>query len=588
MIRPGSLEALCKTAACVAALLFAWNAAGSGSLSIDITDGLARPLPARVDLVSRDTAQAPIRIPVPEGLARTDCPPGSYQAFIYAYEFGIPILVEIREIAVQEGERALLPANVLQGFGADGKTLREFDADGDLVLDSVETTHGTDEKDPASFPGSKPVEWEDHVLSDEGRWYRGDLHVRSEHGGGTESVKELVRRAEKSGLDFIAITDRNTMAACQEESFSSQKVVLIPAMEWGNNERGVALIYGPRTLPEQPEDPADAQAVVYRVQAQGGIFAIAHPCFPTAPWQWGLSYVNAVEVWCRDWRAVPPITRQALGREYARRNEDGRFVYSMSVAANQPYSSANRQAVVFWEEELKRGLRAAPIAGSLSSSKKVPLGYPSTYVWAEQKSIAGILEGLWTGRTFVCRGPNGPQVEIVADVLKDGKVDVLMGGLVPAGVDTEFRVTVVGALDKKVRVLCNGLPIFTQFIDGERFVLRFDRKPFPGDVYQAQVIESPDEKEKEGFGPLEVLAISGALVAREIIVLKKGMDPTDMWIQLKNKDAAPLYIDQGQAQQGRVRVRADQIPLQSPIEGEFKPPEGAEVRELHPERIKGQ
>ncbi|HQE84052.1 MAG TPA: hypothetical protein PLM14_13710, partial [Candidatus Hydrogenedentes bacterium] len=268
------------------------------------------------------------------------------------------------------------------------------------------------------------------VLDTKAGWYKGELHARSSYGGGSESVGGLVKRAEKSGLDFLAITDLNTMEACKDPAFTSKSVVLIPAMEWGDSKRGYALIYGPQTEPERADTFAHAQALVRRVQMQGGIFAIAHPCFRDAPWQWGLQYVNAIEVWCRDWRSMPPVMLSDLDQDLQARGEkrlerdpktgrdipgkyiEGKPLYPIAQAAATTHLAANAKAEIFWDAHLNSGLRVSPIGGSMSSAGNVPLGRPITYVFAYEKSVAGILTGLRQGRTFVSRGPDGPTVEL--------------------------------------------------------------------------------------------------------------------------------------------------------------------------------
>src|SRR5690606_37387362 len=161
-------------------------------------------------------------------------------------------------------------------------------------------------QDAASYPGAEPVALPSAVIAPDKGWYAGELHAHSRHDPfGTESVGDLIRRAEAAGMDFLAIADRNTLQASEDPEYQSSKLALIPAMEWGTDEKGVALIYGPRTRPTMSFTFGDAQAMVVRQQAQGAFVAIAHPCFPTMPWQWGLSYMSGVEVWAREWNSVP-------------------------------------------------------------------------------------------------------------------------------------------------------------------------------------------------------------------------------------------------------------------------------------------
>lgn len=483
-----------------------------GTLEINITDVLGHDLQARVELQSKDTAAAkPIVIEVPQGRVQGTAPPGTYKAYVYVYFLGVPIMVEAQDIAVRANETAYVLVNVLEG-ASENLTVFDFDRDCDFVIDRVEMSCGTDPADASSVPGRELLPLDERVLAEEEGWRRGELHAHSQYGIGQETVAQLVKRAEKQRLDFLAITDRNTMAACKDEAFKSDSVVLLPAMEWGSEERGVALIYGARTFPEFVDSIPQAQALVDLVQAQGGFFAVAHPCFPTAPWQWGLGYVNGVEIWCREWRAVPPVAVEQLNDDMTERLE-GKLIHSIAFAAASSGHSANGQASVFYDAELVRGLKAAVIGGSYSANRKVPLASPVTYVYATEKSVRGILDGMRRGRTYVSSGLKGPKLHFNVDVLKDQKVDVSFGGVIPLGVPATFNVRVEEAKGKQLEVLLNGYPLVSKKIENNNFVFRFHETPSVYSVYRVRVIDTP---KKKGFGAVEVLAISSPIYAQVI------------------------------------------------------------------------
>ncbi len=504
-----------------------------GSLEIDVTSVVGHPLAARIDLLSMEDFP-PLHVAVPNGALETQVPVGVYRAYINVFDAGVPVLVDVQRIKVAQGETAFLLVNLLEG--ASGTLgLRDFDYDGDLSIDRVELDSGTDPKDPASIPGLPLLPYDERVLGTGQKWYRGELFAHSEYGRGEETVSELVRRAEQAGLDFLAITDLNTMQAAYDPGFKSNSLVLIPAMAWGAPEAGIALIYAPRTLPEPPFNniPA-AQAQCLRVQAQGGIFAIAHPCFPGAPWLWGLSYVNAVQVWCRDWRSAPPITLDEIPTELQERDEDGQLIHSIAAAAAREgiisfsaheYKagadlsvgrvSANAQAEYFWDLESVRGLMACAIAGSSSASKKVPLGQPVTHVLAKEKSLPAIIEGLRLGRTFLSAHPDGPLIQFAADVGKDGRLDATIGGVVPLHKDVLFQATVFKGEGKKLQILENGRPILSRLIDGPNFNAQFHYRPELHGIFRARVIERAEPNDG-GFGAVNILAMTSPIYAQDI------------------------------------------------------------------------
>ena len=508
-----------------------------GRINFSVRNVLGQPLPAKVEL--RDSADRIVDVvALPNGRDSAAVRAEAQRAYVYAYDRGIPILVGVQPVTVGGEQTSTVEVQVLEGSGGK-RHLREFDRDLDLVLDRIETELGTNPADATSFPGEEAFEWASPVLGSRGQWYRGELHAHSSYGIGTESVAQLVKRAESSGLDFLAITDRNTLDAAFDPAFQSNSVVLIPAMEWGDDARGVGLIYGPRTFPGAASTVGEAQGTLLRVQAQGGLFYVAHPCFGTAPWQWGLSYVNGVEVWCRPWREVPPLWLDRLG-ESSRARKDGQLVHSIALAAATPGLSANGQAALFYDHELTRGLRAASIAGSYSVGPQVPLGEPLTYVFANEKSLKGILDGLRWGRTFVSSGKSGPKVVFNGDVLIDGKIDAGIGGYVPLNVPTRFRVTVEDAPGMMLQVLLNGSVFLSRKIerfdaDGN-FHYEFDFVPEHYSVFRVRIVRTPSE---QGFGYVDVEALTSPIYALEVVPHVPGADG-NIWLEIEQN-----YYDPG-------------------------------------------
>ncbi len=508
------------------------------TLSIDVGDAAGRALPSRIDLLQLSTGGR-MRLEVPRGTSTAEIPAGSYRAYVKAYDDYVPVLCDVQDFEVAAGETAYLLTTVLEGAAGDME-LRDFDVDGDLAISRVELAVGTDPMNAVSVPGRPEFTFPEPVLLDKEGWYAGELFAHSSYGHGTESVAELVRRAEREGLDFLAITDENTLAAAKDPGFQSDEVVLIPAMYWGDPRLGHALIYGPRTVPDPPSTVRSAQAECIRIQAQGGIYAIAHPCFPTAPWQWGLSYVNAVQVWTRPWNAVPPMAREQL-RPALLERVDGQLVNSIARASSLTLISANDQASRFYDYELDEGLMASAIGGSGTASPRVPMGRPITWVHAPQKSVAGILEGLRRGHTFVSSGLDGPRLFFQADVGADGKLDIaLPGGVIPTRLDTDFWVAVEQGDGKKLQVLQDGLPILTRKIEGDLFATRFRQVPPDGGaVYRVRVVGEPDRSDKlPDFGPLQVFAMSSPIYARNQLTaeavrrLYPGFSPEEAWIEI--------------------------------------------------------
>ena len=518
-----------------------------GTLAVRLTNVVNAALDGRVDLISLDGGPKST-LEVTGGAASGPAPAGLSRAYIHVFQEGVPVLVEVSDVTVTGGQETALAVNLLEG-ASGAVPLRAFDTDGDLAIDRVELACGTDPYNAASIPGRRELKWDLAPRRTGAQWYRGELHAYSAHGTGRESVAQVIARAEREGCDFLAIADRNTLAAAEDPAFHSDKMALIPAMEWGRDDTGVALVYGPLTVPDLPSNSAAAQAECIRVQAQGGIWSVAHPCFPTKSWQWGLSYVNAVEVWFRDWRGTPPMAPSEL-REEIKIRKDGKLVHSIAAAASAVGlgdMSANAQNALFWDYELTRGLMGCVIGGSGSGSKSVPLARPVTYIHARELSLPGLLEGLRLGRTYVSCDMNGPQLGFSADVLGDGKVDVGIGGVVPLNVDIVFDAAVINGLGKKLQVLENGRPIRTVPINDNNIAIRFRRRPTTYCTYRLRVIGPADPKAK-GFGPVEIYALSSPIYAQditqELLWRNPDLNPEKTWVRVQSDNVQEVELNE--------------------------------------------
>jgi len=65
------------------------------------------------------------------------------------------------------------------------------------------------------------------------RWLAGDLHTHTVHSDGAQTVPELSRFAVGLGLDFIAVTDHNTVSHHRELPAAAARygITLVPGQE---------------------------------------------------------------------------------------------------------------------------------------------------------------------------------------------------------------------------------------------------------------------------------------------------------------------------------------------------------------------
>jgi hypothetical protein len=268
-----------------------------------------------------------------------------------------------------------------------------------------------------------------------GGWMKGDLHCHTIHSDGLNTVDEIVASAIERGLDFLAVTDHNTDTHYEDLArLSHLPIVLIPGEEvttyWGH-----ANMWGLREWIDFRCPDADSMEPVKRlVLEKGGLLSINHPKSVGPPWLFeGLDGYPCMEVWQAPWRFY------------------------------------NWESLERWDDMLRRGERVVAVGGSDVHS--IPpqrpmhphgLGNPCTWVYTESEpSEDSILDGIRRGRVFISDDPNGAQLVLTADEDGDGTFEKMMGDTVESteGQRVSFRVWTNGGADRRLWLICDGLPL---------------------------------------------------------------------------------------------------------------------------------
>ena len=292
-----------------------------------------------------------------------------------------------------------------------------------------------------------------------GEWLAGDLHVHTtyshdSYGGpgddntGAEAgyafgfpVMGDFGIAAQRGMDFLAITDHNDVRASSDPGFGAFGIIGVPGYE--NSLSGHAQMLGATKLYAKPADPTsagDVQALAGSLRADGGVFQVNHPANSETEdpddVDWALGYAvqpETVEAWNgpRFWQ--PPL----------------------------PSGNSHDDAIRYWQGWLDRGAKVAVTGGSdshwVSTSQAQGPGQPTTYVYAEDRSVKGILDGLRAGRTMVSHQPpnlGGPMTFIEADANRDGRFESMAGDTVRPR--TPLRARVTNAPGAFLRVVTDG------------------------------------------------------------------------------------------------------------------------------------
>jgi hypothetical protein len=222
-------------------------------------------------------------------------------------------------------------------------------------------------------------------------WLAGDLDVHTFHtftnldeGVTAEAarsfalgVEEQAALATERGLDFIAITDYDTVAALRDPAFGGGDIIWLPGYE--HPFPGIAQILGATARIPSEGPPLEAvTAVADEARRQGGLVQVGHPGRGWWPQTIGTSFrPDAVEVWFNGpWGYDPG-----------------------EIGKNQTASMR------FYDRLLDRGYHVAASGGSNSQhrgiTKLAGVGQPTTWVCASSRTAAGILDGIGANRTSI-------------------------------------------------------------------------------------------------------------------------------------------------------------------------------------------
>jgi hypothetical protein len=226
-------------------------------------------------------------------------------------------------------------------------------------------------------------------------WYRGDLHMHDAHSDGS-CLSQLgqkvpcplyrtVESAARRGLDFIAISDHNTIShfdAMRELQPYFDNLLLVPAREI-TTFQGHANVYGTTEFIDfrltSPYVP-DINQLLKRVQDLHGIFSINHPGLPSG--------------------------ELCMGCGWTAPNTDFSRVTAIE-AVNGDLREGPGSGISFWQEQLNKGFRLTGLGGSdnhdadLTPNARSAVGRPTTVIYAQALSEHAILEAIRAGHVFI-------------------------------------------------------------------------------------------------------------------------------------------------------------------------------------------
>ncbi|MCY0878698.1 MAG: CehA/McbA family metallohydrolase [Firmicutes bacterium] len=250
------------------------------------------------------------------------------------------------------------------------------------------------------------------------RWLRGDFHAHSIHSDGAFSLTEALDKAEEQGLDFLALTDHNTVSQNLNVPRDA-RVLGIPGMEFTTYDGHANFIGAVYPIDDfRAASREDVYRLMRTAAERGAVVSLNHPfesSCPSCAWRWGMEApADAVEVW------------------------------------NGPWRPDNERALRWWHQALLSGRRLVAIGGSDVHNLENPYvrhGHPCTWVYSPARRTADILTAVRQGHVFITADPDGPRIEVECGSYR-------MGDRVPRHVTdaTTIRVREVEAGDE-VRII---------------------------------------------------------------------------------------------------------------------------------------
>ncbi len=210
------------------------------------------------------------------------------------------------------------------------------------------------------------------------RWLAGDLHTHTVHSDGKLTVTELASFAAGRGLDFLAITDHNTISHHAELPAAGRAhgIVLLPGQEV-TTDAGHANAFGDIGWIDFRE-PADAW--LDACERTGGLLSVNHPIGGHVSWVAPMKRrPPLVEVWHWSWLDTKWTTPLAWW--------------------------------LAWDPG------AIPVGGSdwHVQGNDAPPGSPTTWVEAEADEPDAVLDAIRAGRTAITASRDGPALLRVGD-----------------------------------------------------------------------------------------------------------------------------------------------------------------------------
>ena len=249
-------------------------------------------------------------------------------------------------------------------------------------------------------------------------WLRGEIHCHTWHSDGELTPAQLVELARARGMDFLAVTDHNTIA-CQAvlAEMADPGLVLIRGVE-ATTFKGHFNVWGiPEWIDFRVERPEQLYAVLTYANDCGALTSCNHPKPYGPDWDYRtVSNHTCVEVW------------------------------------NGPWSGFNTISLNYWLDLLRAGFTKPAVGGSdfhrpgeIERDEERNIGTPTNWVYVDGRpTAANILAAMRAGHVSLSDVPEGPLLELRAGP----GFTILQGDKLPAQPSDQLQVRLSSARGK--------------------------------------------------------------------------------------------------------------------------------------------
>lgn len=304
--------------------------------------------------------------------------------------------------------------------------------------------------------------------------YVGAAHIHSVYSDGSGTIEEIAGFANEVGLDFILMSDHNTLRGMSEgkEGWHDNTLVLFGCEINDRNNKNHYLAFG---IDKTFSTRITAKEYVKKVKEAGGIGFLAHPHekrdsmkeHPPYPWtEWDTDDFTGIEIWNHMSEWMEGLTEQ---------NKYNHFVHPLKSIVGPP-----PETLAVWDE-LNKTRKVVGIGGTDAHAHKLNLMgffevevFPykvlfqsvRTHVFTDQKIISGvdgiqlknakelIYSSLRNGRCFVSNYYHG-DAKGFRFFAENGEKIYHMGEEVPAKYPIKLRV-ILPNVSGTIRLIRNG------------------------------------------------------------------------------------------------------------------------------------